>query len=78
MVIFFNISPTSNHLHPLSVQNCDSNSWLVVDEDDNVNSGLKGLIDNFKSRFAEYNLDSVALCEILYFGGQFLRIFLSR
>ena len=29
---FFNIS---NHLHPLQVGNCDSNSRLVVDEDDN-------------------------------------------
>ena len=35
MVIFFNFSPTSNHLHPLQVENCDSNSRLVVDEDDN-------------------------------------------
>ena len=35
MVIFFNISPTSNHLHPPQVENCDSNSRLVVDEDDN-------------------------------------------
>ena len=35
MVIFFNFSPTSNHLHPLQVKNCDSNSRLVVDEDDN-------------------------------------------
>ena len=35
MVIFFNCSPTSNHLHPLQVGNCDSNSRLVVDEDDN-------------------------------------------
>ena len=34
MVIFFNFSPTSNHLHPLQVENCDSNSRLVVDEDD--------------------------------------------
>ena len=34
MVIFFNSSPTSSHLHPL----------LVVDKDDNVKSGLKGLI----------------------------------
>ena len=42
--IFFNFSPTSNHLHPLQVENCDSNSRLVVDEDDNVKSGLKGLI----------------------------------
>ena len=34
--------------HPLQVifmkaVNCDSNSRLVVDEDDNVKSGLKGL-----------------------------------
>ena len=36
-------SPTSSHLHPLQVENCDSNSRLVVDEDDTVNSGLKGL-----------------------------------
>ena len=35
MAIFFNISPTSNPLHPLQVENCDSNSRLVVDEDDN-------------------------------------------
>ena len=25
----------SSHLHPLQVENCDSNSRLVVDEDDN-------------------------------------------
>ena len=31
----FNISPTSSHLHPIQVENCDSNSWLVVDEEDN-------------------------------------------
>ena len=35
MAIFFNFSPTSNHLHSLQVDNCDSNSRLVVDEDDN-------------------------------------------
>ena len=34
MIIFFNLSPTSSHLHPLQVENCDSNSRLVVDEDD--------------------------------------------
>ena len=43
MAIFFTLSPTSNHLHPLQVENCDSNSRLVVDEDGNVKSGLKGL-----------------------------------
>ena len=37
MVIFCNFSPTSptSHLHPIQVENCDSNSRLVVDEDDN-------------------------------------------
>ena len=35
MAIFFTFSPTSKHLHPPQVENCDSNSRLVVDEDDN-------------------------------------------
>ena len=35
MVIFLKFSPTSNHLHPLQVENFDSNSRLVLDEDDN-------------------------------------------
>ena len=35
MVIFFNLSTTSSHFHPLPVENCDCNSRLVVDEDDN-------------------------------------------
>ena len=35
MAIFFNLRPTSSHLHPLQVENCDSNSRLEVDEDDN-------------------------------------------
>ena len=43
MIIFFTFSPTLNHFHPLQVENCDSNYRLVVDEDDNVKSGLKGL-----------------------------------
>ena len=43
MTIFFIFSPTLNHLHPLQVENCDSNSRLVVDENDNVESSLKGL-----------------------------------
>ena len=32
--IFFSIVPTSSHLHPLQFKNCDSNSRLVVDEED--------------------------------------------
>ena len=43
MAIFFTFSPTSNHLHPLQDENCCRNSRLVVDEADNVKSGLKGL-----------------------------------
>ena len=35
IAIFFNFSTTSNHLHLLQVENCDSNSRLVVDENDN-------------------------------------------
>ena len=35
MTIFLNFSSTLNHLHPLQVENCDSNSRRVVDEDDN-------------------------------------------
>ena len=34
MVIFFNFLITSNHLHPLQVENRDSNSRLVMDVDD--------------------------------------------
>ena len=33
--IEISFNTTSNHLHPLQVENCDSNSRLVVDEDDN-------------------------------------------
>ena len=39
--IFFNFPPTSSHLYPLQVENCDGNSRLVVDEMTTVNSGLK-------------------------------------
>ena len=43
MAILFTFSPTPNHRHPLQVENCDSNSRLVVDEEDNGKSGLKVL-----------------------------------
>ena len=35
MAVFFTFSPTSNHLHPLQVENCDSNPRFLVEEDDN-------------------------------------------
>ena len=40
MEICINFSPTSTHFRPLQVENIDSNSRLVVDEDDYGNSGL--------------------------------------
>ena len=41
MAIFFNFSHTSNHLHSLQVENCDSNSRLVVGKDGNGNFRLE-------------------------------------
>ena len=35
MAIFLHFSPTSSHLYALQIENCDSNSRLVADEDDN-------------------------------------------
>ena len=43
MAFFFNFSLTSSHLYPLQVENCDSNSRLVVDEDDNGKFRLERL-----------------------------------
>ena len=44
MICYLNIMyHLANHLHPLQVENCDSNSRLVMDEDENEESGLKGL-----------------------------------
>ena len=34
MTIFLTFSPTSNHFHPLQVENCGINSRFVEDEDD--------------------------------------------
>ena len=41
MAIFFNFSPTLNHLHQLQA---DSNSRFVVDEDDNAKLRLERVI----------------------------------
>ena len=35
VAIFFNFTLTLSNLHPPQGENCDSNSRLVVDEDDN-------------------------------------------
>ena len=55
MVIFFNFSPTSNHFHPLQAENCDSNSWLVVDGDDDGKfrpENVKRLIKRIKNYYS--------------------------
>ena len=44
IAIFLNFLTTLNHLHPLQVENCDSNSRLVVDEDDNGKFRLERVI----------------------------------
>ena len=46
MLVFFIFSPSSNHLHPLQVENCDSNSRLLVDEDDYGKFRLKRVKSN--------------------------------
>ena len=59
MAIFFNFSPTSSHLHPLQVENCDSNSRLVVVENDNGKFRLeriKGKKLGVSKASAPYNL----------------------
>ena len=33
-IFFFHLPPTTSHLHPLQVKNCDNNSGLLVDEED--------------------------------------------
>ena len=48
MAIFFNFSATSSHLYPLQVKNCDSNSRLVVDKDDNGKVRLERVNVNMK------------------------------
>ena len=69
MTVFFNFSLTSNHLHPLQVENCDSNSRLVVDEDDNVNSGLKGLSEwkLFRLHKIDVNFFQILLIDVTFY-----------
>ena len=49
---------TSSHLHPLQVENCDSNSRLVVNED-----------DNGKFRLEKVNVSCVVFAENISIGG---------
>ena len=59
MTIFFTFSTTSSHLYPLQVENCDSNSRLVVDEVDN----RKFRIERVKAiRYTIYFFNDLKLC----------------
>ena len=50
MTNFSTFSTTSNHFHPLQVENCDSNSRLVVGGNDNG----KFRIERVKSKLSGY------------------------
>ena len=75
MAIIFDFQPTSIHLHPLQVENCDSNSRLVVDEDDNgkfrlervkvtlVLKGFRGILFYMSS---DLHCIKSFLCEIVH------------
>ena len=51
--IFFHLSPTLSHLYPLQVENCDSNSRLLVDEDDNGKLRLERVKESMLSSECE-------------------------
>ena len=63
MAIFFNYLPTSNHLHLLQVENCGSNSRLVVNEDDNGKLRLQRFKACFdKIVFGRCSANLIMLC----------------
>ena len=47
IAIFFSFSTTSNHLHPLQVENCDSNSRLVEDDNGKFRLERVKLVNSF-------------------------------
>ena len=47
-IYFFYLPSTSSHLHQLYVGNCDSNSRLVVDEEDKGKFGLERVDTSIK------------------------------
>ena len=54
MTIFVAFSPTSNHPHPLQVDNCDSKPLLVVDEDDNGEFRLQRVNGSAKDDYGRF------------------------
>ena len=67
MAIFLNFSPTSGHLHPLQVKNCDNNLRLVVDED-----------DYGKLRLERVNINPLLPGPVFSYIGLYLRLLIGR
>ena len=73
MAIFFNFSQTSSPLRPLQVENCDTNSRLVVDEDDNgtfrlerVKSQLLGTNCVFKYQYLQMFCSQIKQIRLIF------------
>ena len=63
--LFSFFSPYPSHPYPLQVENYDSNSRLVLDEGDNVKSGLKGISHATASRKPPWNfIDHMRTCSM--------------
>ena len=60
--IFFHLPPTSGHLHSLQIENCDSNSRVVVDEYDNG----KFRIERVKALFILHVIVCYCVDKIIY------------
>ena len=65
MAIFCNFQTTSNHLHPIQVENCDSNSRLVVDEDDNGKFRLERVERYYHDFYLFYDCGFFVLQKVL-------------
>ena len=67
-IIFFHLSPTLSHFHPLQVENCGSNSRLVVDENDNGKLRLERVNgwSKFGSRIRKCSSQLTVLCENIH------------
>ena len=55
-LVYNNITfaPISSHLHPLQVENCDSNSRLVMDADDNGKFKLERVKTSTLNKMGNY------------------------
>ena len=49
MSIFFNFSRTLNYFHLLQDENCDNNSRLAVDENDNCKFGIERVNNEYSA-----------------------------